>query len=59
MPDGKYIFTPRDELDGLYKIIIVDEVSMLPKSMWELLLSHGVYVIALGDPGLLTQLARM
>lgn len=50
-PEGKYIFTPRDELDGFYKIIIVDEVSMLPKSMWELLLSHGVYVIALGDPG--------
>ena len=49
--EGKYIFTPRDELDGFYKIIIVDEVSMLPKSMWELLLSHGVYVIALGDPG--------
>lgn len=34
-----------------YKIIVVDEVSMLPKELWNLLLSHPVYVIALGDPG--------
>lgn len=24
---------------------------MLPKDMWELLLSHNIYVIACGDPG--------
>ena len=34
-----------------YELIVVDEVSMLPKPMWELLLSHNIYVIATGDPG--------
>ncbi len=24
---------------------------MLPKAMWELLLSHGIYILATGDPG--------
>ena len=36
---------------GPYKLIIVDEVSMLPKDIWELLLSHRIPVIAFGDPG--------
>ena len=40
-----------------YKLIIVDEVSMLPKPMWELLLSHKIHVIALGDPGQLPPVA--
>lgn len=30
--------------------MVVDEISMLPKDMWELLLSHRIYVLALGDP---------
>lgn len=34
-----------------YKVVVVDEVSMLPKTMWNLLLSHRKYVIACGDPG--------
>ena len=33
-----------------YKLVVVDEVSMLPDYMWDLLLSHNVPVIALGDP---------
>jgi exodeoxyribonuclease-5 len=37
-------------LEYPYKIIVVDEVSMIPVDMWVLLLSHGVHVIALGDP---------
>lgn len=40
-----------------YKIIVVDEVSMLPKHMWELLLSHKIHVLALGDPGQLPPVA--
>ena len=44
-------------LEYPYKLIVVDEVSMLPKEMWELLLSHRIYVIALGDPGQLPPLA--
>lgn len=51
LPDGKYIFQPKDVLEQKeLKIIIVDEISMLPKTMWNLLLSHGIYVLALGDP---------
>lgn len=49
-PDGTYFHIPRDSI-GTYKLIVVDEVSMLPKKMWDLLLSHGRYVIACGDPG--------
>lgn len=48
--DGKFIFKPREVLDGYYKLIVVDEVSMLPIQLWEQLLSHKVYVIACGDP---------
>ena len=33
------------------KVIVVDEISMLPKQMWELLLSHHIYILAAGDPG--------
>lgn len=50
MPDGSYIFIKKDYLDDDYKIIVVDEVSMLPAEMWQLLLSHKVYVLACGDP---------
>lgn len=53
MPDGKYIFEPRKMLEEDYKLIVVDEVSMLPAAMWNLLLYHKVHVLALGDPGLL------
>lgn len=49
-PDGKYVYSPRKRLEGNFKLIVVDEVSMLPQRMWELLLSHRVYVLALGDP---------
>lgn len=48
--DGTFIFIKRTEFENDYKVIVVDEVSMLPKDMWELLLSHRVYVLACGDP---------
>lgn len=49
---GKYTFSPRKSFENPYlQIIVVDEISMLPKPMWDLLLSHrGIYVIACGDP---------
>ena len=50
-PDGTFEHTPRARLEYNYKLIVVDEVSMIPTDMWELLLSHNVHVIALGDPG--------
>lgn len=50
-PDGTYEFTPKRKLEKSYKIIVLDECSMLPEEMWSLLLSHHVHIIALGDPG--------
>lgn len=50
-PDGTFEHKPRKYLEVGYKLIVVDEVSMIPVDMWELLLSHKVHVIALGDPG--------
>lgn len=50
LPNGKFLYRPRPSLDGDYKVIVVDEVSMLPKQLWDLLLSHGIYVLACGDP---------
>jgi len=51
LPSGKFIHEPRKNLEDAYKVIVVDEVSMLPKPMWDLLLSHKIYVLACGDPG--------
>ena len=48
--EGGFIHIPRKTIAN-YKLIVVDEVSMLPNEMWELLLSHKIHVIALGDPG--------
>lgn len=51
MPNGEFRFVAKPILDEDYSLIVIDEVSMLPQSMWDLLLSHNVYVLALGDPG--------
>lgn len=50
MPNGTFKFVPKIILDEDYKIIVVDEISMLPKDMWLKLLSHKVHIIACGDP---------
>ena len=50
MPNGTYKFYPKDILDDGIRVVVVDEVSMLSKALWEQLLKHPVYVIALGDP---------
>lgn len=47
-PDGTFIRRPKIALE--YKLIIVDEISMVPASMIDLLFNHKVYVICLGDP---------
>ena len=49
-PSGKYIFTPRKTFEKPLRLIVVDEISMLSIELWNLLLSHKVHVIALGDP---------
>lgn len=51
MPDGSFIFEEKYLGDSGLKVIVVDEVSMLPKQMWDLLISHGIYILATGDPG--------
>lgn len=48
--DGTFVHFPKRPLFP-FALIVVDEISMLPKPMWELLLSHHIHVIALGDPG--------
>ena len=50
MPNGRFVFKPRPILEGNFSLIVVDEISMLPNDLWELLLSHKKHVIALGDP---------
>lgn len=45
---GGFIRVPKKVLD--YTIIVVDEVSMVPKTMIDLLLTHKVFVIFIGDP---------
>lgn len=47
-PAGGFFRKPKPFID--YDIIVVDEVSMAPKSLMELLFKHRVYVICLGDP---------
>lgn len=52
MPNGGYKFIAKGSEDFIgLKVIVVDEVSMLPKTMWDLLLTHKIYVLATGDPG--------
>lgn len=51
LPNGKFAFNPKPSFEiQQYSLIVVDEISMLPKNMWNLLLSHRVPIIACGDP---------
>lgn len=50
LPDGTYRHTPRVKLEKKYSLVVVDEASMLPQEMIDLLLSHHVHTIFLGDP---------
>lgn len=47
-PDGTFYRKPKAILD--YNVIVIDEISMVPKSLIDLLLSHNIYMIGLGDP---------
>ena len=48
-PTGGFIRQIKPSIE--YKIVVVDEVSMAPKTLIDLLFTHNVYVICLGDPG--------
>ena len=45
---GGWIRKPKPSLG--YSIVVVDEISMVPKMLVDLLFSYKVYVICLGDP---------
>ena len=47
-PDGTFFRKPKNSID--YKIVVVDEVSMAPKTLMELLFKHDCFIICLGDP---------
>jgi exodeoxyribonuclease-5 len=55
-PGGGFFRKPKIKLE--YTIIVVDEVSMVPKSMINMLLKHKVFVIFLGDPGQLPMIDK-
>lgn len=55
-PGGGFFRKPKPSLD--YTIVVVDEVSMVPRSMIEMLLRHKVFVIFLGDPGQLPMIDK-
>lgn len=48
--DGTFFHIPKTSLPSNIKLVVVDEVSMVPNIIWELLLSHKIHVIACGDP---------
>ncbi len=47
-PAGGFFRKPKPFIG--YDVVVVDEVSMAPKSLMDLLFQHRVYVICLGDP---------
>jgi exodeoxyribonuclease-5 len=55
-PGGGFVHRPKTSLD--FTIVVVDEISMLPKSMLDLLLRHKIYCIFLGDPFQLSQIFK-
>ena len=48
-PDGTFVHTPKKKLEKNYSLIVCDEASMLPQEMIDVLLSHNVHVLFLGD----------
>lgn len=46
--EGKYIKIPLESIP--YKVVIVDEISMVPNELLQQLATHDVYVLCLGDP---------
>lgn len=56
LKSGGFFRRPKPFLD--VDIVVVDEVSMVPQSMIDLLLKHKVYIIFLGDPFQLPQIDK-
>ena len=50
IPKANGGFLRKEKRNLEYKVVVVDEVSMVPKSMLDILLKHKIYVLFLGDP---------
>ena len=48
MPDGRFLRKPKSYIP--YKVVVVDEISMVSKELLDLLASMDCFVICLGDP---------
>ena len=48
-PDGTFFRKPVEFIP--YKIVVVDECSMVPKDLLQRLIRYNVHIICLGDPG--------
>lgn len=48
---GKFIFVKKEVLDWRIKLLVVDEVSMVPANLLRDLMSFNIPIVALGDPG--------
>lgn len=48
LPNGKFYYEPVNDIP--YKLVVVDEVSMAPKSLLDQLFSYDCHIIMLGDP---------
>ena len=47
-PDGTFVRIPVPKIN--YKVVIVDEISMVPKELMSKLISYDIHIIGLGDP---------
>lgn len=50
LPDGTFQHTPKEHPPENLKLVVVDEISMLEKEQWNILMHWGVPVVCLGDP---------
>lgn len=48
---GRFYFTLKPELEGDIRLIVIDEVSMVPMKLLKDLMSFNIPIVALGDPG--------
>jgi ATP-dependent exoDNAse (exonuclease V) alpha subunit len=55
-PGGGFFRKPKLTLE--YDIVVVDECSMVPKSMIDMLLRHKIFILFLGDPGQLPMIDK-
>lgn len=49
--DGSFSHVIKRELDALYKLIVIDEISMTPMELLRVAMIHEIPIIALGDIG--------